>query len=44
MENFIRKNIGFLAFYFILIGGVLLINVRFSEPINNQNKILILNK
>lgn len=44
METFIKKNIGFLAFYLILIGGVLLINLRFSNNIENTSKIVALNK
>ncbi len=44
MKTFVKNNIGFLAFYIILIGGMLLINVRFSDSVNNQNNIVALNK
>lgn len=44
METFIRKNIGFLVFYLVLIGGMLLINVKFSNPKTNQNNIIAINK
>lgn len=44
METFIKKNIGFFVFYLVLIGGVLLINAKFSNPAPNQNTIIALNK
>lgn len=44
METFIKNNIGILAFYLILIGGILLINIRFSNPVDNHNNIVALNK
>lgn len=44
METFIRKNIGFFVFYLVLIGGMLLINVKFSNPTTKQNNIIAINK
>lgn len=44
MEAFIKKNIGFFVFYLVLIGGMMLINVKFSNPTTTQNNIIALNK
>lgn len=44
METFVKKNLGFLMFYLVLIGGIVLINEKFATPATNQSKIVSLNK
>lgn len=44
METFMKKNLGILVFYLVLIGGIVLINAKFSNPVENQNNIIALNK
>ncbi len=44
METFIKKNIGIFMFYLVLIGGILLINVRFDKENNSQSNLIAINK
>lgn len=44
METFVKRNMGIFMFYLVLIGGILLINIRFNQENNNQNNIVALNK
>lgn len=44
METFIKRNMGIFMFYLVLIGGILLINIKFEKDNNVQNNIIAINK
>ncbi len=43
MESFLKKNMGIVAFYIILVGGLLLINAKFSPKAIDNNTIIAIN-
>lgn len=44
METFMKKNMGILIFYLVLIGGIMLINEKFANPSSTSNNIIAINK
>lgn len=44
MVTYVKRNMGILMLYLVLIGVICLINIRFNNDNNMQNNIITINK